>query len=58
MIVVFKVWFIEVMYSWELLVLMVINEEVQRVLEDTLLEQKLTEEVWRSLDQLARPNEL
>ena len=39
-----------VKYSWELLVLMMINEEVQRVLEDTLLEQNLTREVWWSLD--------
>ena len=34
--------FVEV--SWELLVLMVFNEEVQRVLEDALLEQKLSKE--------------
>ena len=32
-------------YSWELLVLLVINEEVQRILEDASLEQNLTEEV-------------
>ena len=34
-----------VKYSWELLVLMMIKEEVQRVLEDTLLKQNLTGEV-------------